>query len=300
VSPALRADGYLLESSRETPRVGQTPAIGVSHFGVVLQPRLEAELGLSPRVTLLAALGKYSQTPAVLDTSAVFGTPSLAVETASHASLGEAVELTQTLRLTTLAFLRSMHNLTTRDPSPTPALAQALRDDGEGRSYGVQLVLWQRPWHGWFGWLSHTLSRSERKAAGDDAFRLFAHDQPRALTLVLGKTLDAWSFGTRFRYASGAPRTEVRGALYDVKGNRFAPIFAEPGAIRLPDFWQLDVRVDRNFSLGDEASVSAYLEALNVTNHGNVEEYAYNTDYSERGGIVGLPFFLVVGARLEL
>ena len=301
LTAGLRLDGYLLDASRQTPRVGQTPAIGYTQLAVEVEPRVSARLRLSPRVTMLAAAGLYAQPPAAADLSAVFGSPTLGPEAATHLTLGESTLLTSTLSAEVTGFYKWMRHLAVRDPSPTPKLAHALIEDGVGRSFGVQLVLRQAPWHGFFGWLAYTISRSERRATSDESWRLFDDDQPHLFTLVASKMAGPWTFGLRFRYASGLPRTPVTGSFYDTKDDRYQPIFGTPNSIRLPDFWQLDLRVDRAFALGETgARLLLYLEGLNVTNHTNSEEYVYNVDYRRRGVVTGLPIIGVLGARVEL
>jgi hypothetical protein len=39
LTAGLRFDGYVMETSRQTPRVGQTPSIGLSHLDGELEPR---------------------------------------------------------------------------------------------------------------------------------------------------------------------------------------------------------------------------------------------------------------------
>lgn len=300
VSPALRGDAYLLQASRQTPRVGQTPSVGLSQLQGFVEPRISARWEVSPRLALLAAAGMYSQPPDPADLSAVFGNPTLGPELAQHATVGEALRITPTLSLETMAFTKEMSSLAVRDPSPTPRLAQALLQEGVGRAYGVQLLLRQQPWHGLFGWIAYTISRSERQDAPGARWRLFDDDQPHVLTVVASQELGAWTVGARFRYATGLPRTPVTGAFYDAKDDLYQPIFGVQNSTRLPDFWQLDLRVDRSFLLGDTARLLLYLEGLNVTNRSNGEEYVYNVDYTRRGTVTGLPVVAVLGARVEL
>jgi hypothetical protein len=300
LTPGLRLDGYLLEASRKTPRVGQTPSMGQSALDAQMEPRLSARLRLSPRVALLASAGLYSQAPAAQDLSAVFGTPTLGPESAAHASLGESVNVTQTLSTAVTGFYRSLSHLAVRDPSPTPKLANALIETGVGHSYGVQFVIRQQTWHGFFGWVTYSISRSERRDALTSSMRLFDYDEPHVLTAVASQELGNWKLGLRFRTASGAPRTPVIGAFYDERDDAYQPIFGAHNSIRLPAFWQLDVRLDRSFALSESTRLTAYLEVLNVTSHKNGEEYTYSTDYTRRGVITGLPTIAVVGARLEL
>ena len=80
----------------------------------------------------------------------------------------------------------------------------------------------------------------------------------------------------------------------------YQPTFGPQNTIRLPDFWQIDVRLDRTFNLGESSRVVLYVEGLNVTNHLNAEELTYSVDYTRRGVITGLPALAVVGARVDL
>ena len=164
----------------------------------------------------------------------------------------------------------------------------------------MQALLRLQPWNGFFGWIAYTLSRSERQDAPGGSTRLFDYDQPHVLTAVVSKELQAWTFGVRFRYATGLPRTPVAGAFYDAKDDLYDPVFGPQNSTRLPAFWQMDLRVDRSFRLGEIARLLVYLEGLNVTNRSNGEEYIYNVDYTRRGTVAGLPAIAVVGARVDL
>lgn len=299
-TPGLRLAGYLLETSRNTPRIGQTPSIGQASLRAELEPRLSVRWRLSRRVGLFAAVGTYSQPPAAQDLSAVFGTPGLGPETALHASLGESVELAARLSLSVTGFYRSLSDLAVRDPSPTPRLAGALLGSGVGESYGIQLLLQQRPWHGFTGSLAYTASRSERRDTPESNLRLFDADQSHVLSAQGSQSLAAWTLGARLRYASGAPRTPVIGAFFDEKSDTHQPILGAVNSQRLPSFWQLDLRLDRKFDLAKQALLLAYLELLNVTNHANAEESVYSQDYARRGLVTGMPFLAVAGLRLEL
>lgn len=300
VLPGLRVDGFLLQTSRQTPRVGETPSIGFEQLKGEVEPRIATRLRLTPRLSALGAAGVYSQGPDPADLSAVFGNPKLGPATADHASIGQSLQITSTLSMETIAFYKWMSGLAVRNPSPTPALAQALLQEGVGRAYGIQALLRQQPWHGFFGWIAYTISRSERRDAPGTNWRLFDYDQPHVLTVVGSKELHAWTIGMRFRFARGLPRTPVNGAFYDVKDDLYEPAFGPQNSMRLPDFWQLDLRVDRSFLLGDTARLLVYIEALNVTNRANGEQYTYNVDYTRRGTITGLPAIAVIGARVDL
>jgi TonB family protein len=300
ISPGVRVDAFFLQTSRQTPRAGDTPSIGFEQLSGELEPRIAARLRINARLSLLAAAGVYAQPPDPADLSAVFGNPKLGPSTADHVTLGDALAITSTLSLETTAFAKWMQGLAVRDPSPTPKLTEALLQEGIGHAYGVQLLLRQQPWHGFFGWVAYTMSRSERRDTPSSSWRLFDYDQPQVLTAVATKEIGAWTIGARFRVATGLPRTPVTGAFYDAKDDVYQPVFGAQNSIRLPTFEQLDLRVDRSFLLGSRARMLLYVEGLNVLNRGNGEEYTYNVDYSRRGTVTGLPVIAVVGARFEL
>jgi hypothetical protein len=300
VSPGLRADGFLVGASRTTPQASGTPPVGLSHLDVAIEPRIAVRLQAGPRISFSAAAGIYSQPPDPADLSAVFGNPALGLSHADHVTAGERLQLTEGLSLETVAFAKWMTGLAVRSPASTPALAQALVGDGIGRSYGVQFLLRQRPWHGLSGWIAYTVSRSERRDGPQAAWRLFDEDQPHVFTAVARQAIGPWAIGVRFRAATGLPRTPVEGAVFDALDDQYAPLFGPQNSTRLPAFWQVDARVDREVSLGNWARVCLYLEGLNLTNHANAEEFTYSTAYTQRGVITGLPVLAVIGARAEL
>jgi len=299
VSPGVRFEAFLLEGSRTTPRIGATPAIGFSRFESSFDPRVAASWRVDRRLTIDAAAGVYHQAPAPEDLSAVFGTPALAPSRARHVTIGESLRVTPKLSFDVVAFHKSLSDLPVRTRLADPKLARAIVQDGEGRSYGVQMILRQQLAGGFFGWITYTLSRSERRYVGEERWRLFDYDQPHVLAVVASKRVGPWTFGARFRYATGAPRTPVTGALYDARGDQYQPIFGAQNTERLPDFYQLDLRVDRRFALGEKATLDVYLDLQNVTFHRNREEIVYSSDFTSRGYVTGLPALALAGARLE-
>jgi hypothetical protein len=300
VTPGLRFDTYLLETSRQTPRAGQTPSIGLAHLDGVVEPSVSADVRVTPAWTITGGAALTSEPPAASDLSAVFGAPWLGPSSATVVSAGQTLRAGGRLRVEMLGFTKWLETLAVRDPSATPRLAQSLLEDGIGRAYGVQWRVRLAPWHGLSGWLAYTISRSERRDAPNASLRLFDYDEPHVITLVASQTWGPYAFGVRLRYATGLPRTPVVGALYAANEDVYQPLFGPQNSIRLPDFWQLDVRVDRTFPIGRAARLRVYAEALNATDQRNGEEYAYSFDYSRRGLVYGLPLVGVVGVRADL
>ena len=170
-------------------------------------------------------------------------------------------------------------------------------NEGAGRVYGGELLVRLELWRNLFGWVSYTLSRSERLDHADQDWHLFQYDQTRILTMIASYKLPAgFQIGLRFRYVTGNPTTSLLGAFYDSNNDRFTPI---PGPLfgdRLGAFTQLDARIDKTFTF-NRWRLSLYLDVQNVTNTANPEASTYNYSYTQQNTISGLPILPVFGIR---
>jgi hypothetical protein len=229
----------------------------------------------------------------------LFGNPALGPERATHLALGERARLTRTTSVELVTFSKWLQAVPARSADPSPRVSESIVGAGTGRAYGVQLFLRQRPIRGFSGFLSATLSRSERQDPGQ-AVRLSDYDAPLVAALGAEKTLGAFRFGLRARYASGLPRTPVVGAYYDLAAARYAPELGPTNTIRLGSFFQLDLRCDYRIPISEDGEVDAYIDALNVTAHQNPEEYVYSSDFRTRGIVSGLPSLAIVGVSVKL
>jgi len=298
VTPGLRVDAFLVETSRKTPRIGKTPGIGASRLLPSVDPRFSLSYSPLDRLALSASLGLYHQAPSPEDLGAVFGTPDLGLSRATHASLGTSFRLPAGLDVEVTGFYVYQDALVVRSATPTPALARALAQDGEGRVFGAQVFLRRQLKNGFYGWIAYTASRSERRAGGA-TYRLFDQDQSHVLNATAGYEWHGLGLGARLRYATGSPRTPVVGSFFESKTGQFQPIFGAQNGIRLPNFFSLDLRLQKSFDL-QRAKLIAYLDVTNATNQDNPEEIVYNYDFSRRGYISGLPTLAILGGRIEL
>jgi hypothetical protein len=149
-----------------------------------------------------------------------------------------------------------------------------------------------------YGWLSYTLSRSERRDGPLQPWRTFQYDQTHILTLVAGYHLP-WEIdlGLRLRYATGNPWIQQGPGLYDADHDVTIPsVVGQPYSTRLPDFFALDLRVDKRFAF-KKWIFAIYLDVQNVTNYKNVEGYQYSYDYTHKAPVAGLPILPSLGLR---
>lgn len=313
VTPGLRFEPTWIDGDHTLPRsqlppigysrltLGRTPLPGVAAY--LPSPRLAIAFRPTPRLTLSAAGGIYGQPPSPEDMSPVFGNPSLDMLLAEHVSGGVSYKIRPTLTFEAIGFYKRLHDLVSRSEASSPPLAQALTQDGKGRAYGGQVLLRQELLRGFFGWVTYTLSRSERRDHPARDYRLLDYDQTHVLAVLASYDFGrGWQFGSRFRYATGAPRTPVQvdpAAFLNNGTGLSEPNFGTQNSIRIPAFYQLDARLEKAFVLRG-AKLSAFLDVQNVTNRKNPEEIFYDQTYTTKGYITGLPTLAIVGARVEL
>src|SRR5262249_48127081 len=163
LQPGLRIEPMVVDGSRLYPLVGSAPEQGFRRIDWAFDPRFAATYKLSKRLALRTGAGLYHQQPDPEDLSSVFGNPTLSPSSAVHAVIGGAYKVTPTLTLELTGFGKYLWDLPARSQLPTPALAQALDQDGIGRSYGGQVLLRQELVKGFFGWITYSLIRSERR-----------------------------------------------------------------------------------------------------------------------------------------
>jgi hypothetical protein len=270
----------------------------------VTDPRGVVRFKLTERAKLKLATGLFAQPPLPFQILRDSGNPALAPNRAWQSSAGAELMLPLSIEIDTTLFYSHMWQLTRATGRVSidedgDVIRPFFDDDGKGRAYGFELLVRRRVEQGLFGWLSYTLSRSERFLEGGRTV-IFAFDQTHVLNLAASVALGRWTFGARFLLATGRPVGElldVEGddAVYDADQDEFDP---DSGGrrIRLPTYHQLDVRIDRAWTLGPvEASV--YLDVINVYNAANSEGYQYEYDFRRRGRLPGLPFLPTIGVK---
>jgi len=258
------------------------------------EPRLAARYQVSARVALKAAAGAYSQPPPPEMMAPPFGNPGLAPERGQQYVAGADVEVTPTLHVEAEAFWKSMRDLVVpgTDPAGPPVV-----NEGEGRAAGAEVLVRQELARGFFGWLSYTFSRSERRDQPGEAWHRYLFDQTHILTLVASRVLPrGFELGARYRFVTGDPYTPVVGAYFESNADKWRPITGAPWSARLSSFSQLDLRLDKRWTF-DRWRLSAYLDVQNVLRAENPEAVQYSYDYSVKYDVAGLPLLPIVGVR---
>ncbi|MCO4746765.1 MAG: TonB-dependent receptor [Proteobacteria bacterium] len=294
VTPGLRIDPFFS---------------GAGYNAVAVDPRLAATAEITPSTLIKASAGRYSQFPELRQilTAADEGTR-LSPESSLQFSVGAEQDLGPALSLETVAYANRLTNLVvgredrfeffTGPPPIGPFDTDPYANDGVGTIVGVEAQLKLETERA-VGWISATTSRSVRTKRPGQESKLFAFDQPIVLNALGSYQLPKkWRLGARVRYGSGNPYTPVVNRFQLLDEGRFVPVYGATDSARLPAFYQVDARVDKDWVF-DRWTLTAYLDFQNITGAQNVEVMSWNSDYSEEAPISGLPPLPAFGLRGE-
>lgn len=305
--PALFAEAIW----KPLPKLKLVPGIRVDYEGYMndawVDPRFAAFFSLTDNTTLKGAIGRFHQPPDYRQglLNEKFGNPDLLPEGANHYSVGVEQRFSDAITLDVQLYYKALFDQARPYVRPSSTsnvdnLDLAYTSEGWGRSYGAEILLRHQLTKNFFGWISYSLSRTERDYPQNGGkLGLNPFDQPHNLIALASYKLP-YDFiaGARIRYASGPLNTPYVGAIYDANGNYYFPLQGEPFSRRLPDFFQLDVRIDKRF-VYERWMLSVYADIQNVTNRQNVESVSYNFDYTQQQYFYGLPIIPDIGVRGE-
>jgi len=258
------------------PRVELSPGVRAAHYAeqgvtqLAIEPRLSALWKLSPRLSLKAVAGRFTQTaslPIGVPGFDAFDLRDLGLQSSTQGSLGGSwafgqvgqyvgqLDLTGFYQQVQVSDLRSTLNSDFRQVS--------FLEMRPGRAYGLEVLLRRPDTRRLHGWLAYTLSRSERRV--DGVWGASDWDQRHIFNLLASYDLGrGYSIGGRAHLNTGRP--------YPV------PEAANTSQIeyrRLPTFYQLDLRASKRM-IFDRFTLTAYLELGNVTLTQQVVGYSSN------------------------
>ena len=146
--------------------------------------------------------------------------------------------------------------------------------NAEGRAYGMEVLLQQRLYQGYYGLLAYTLVRSEYINPGDDlmlqSWVPSSWDNRHIVSFTGGKKWDSgWEFGARVLFSGGLPYTPyaVDQSLLISNWETFnAPLvdYDQLNTQRNGAFHQVDLRLDRKWFF-DTWSLDVFMDVQNLT-----------------------------------
>ena len=242
------------------------------------------------RTTLKAAAGLFYQPPTIVETAPNYGQLGLVSSRDAQYDIGAEQEITQQLEASLDLYYKAMSDL----------VIAGSGNSGVGRAYGVEFFFRYKPDDHFFGWVSYTLSRSERQNLPGQPFYLFQYDQTHILTLLGSYKLGrGWQAGLRFRLVSGDPYTPMTYGAYNATvGAQLGVAQFPPNGSRFPFFNALDARIDKEWVWGDWR-LGLYLDVENAYNAGNPFAISYNYNFTQSAYVNGLPILPILGIRGE-
>ncbi|PIE18673.1 MAG: hypothetical protein CSA66_04250 [Proteobacteria bacterium] len=304
--PQWNVAPYLSGELEVSPGLRLLPGLrlNLSEYGGGVTPTLDPKLAVRwaahDQWTLKAMAGLAHQPPGVFQTAEPFGDPSLPPSEATQASLGFEWKPAEDWLISVEGFVQLLDDL----PQPSDAVVsdsgsiQRLYWDANlrGRSFGAELMI-RRDFGGLFyGWLTYTLSRSERWRGEERGWGAFELDQTHILNLAWTARLGhEWSVGARFQLTSGNPYYPIVDARYDADRDQYIAQYARARS-RLPVYHRLDVRLDKRWRFEDWM-FELYLDIQNLYNAQNPESPRYSFDYKVKTDGVSLPLLPTIGLR---
>ncbi len=322
--------GYLIYEYQPTKEWLITPSVRYDYYNEIqdaeVSIRLTSRYQYTKSTTIKAAIGTYNQSPKPLgqSISPTFGNPDLSPTLAQHYILGHEWQISNLIFLD----VQTYFNYQTQIPVNTDSLRSNgqrfnFLPDMEGRAYGFEILLKHDRGQSFFGWISYSLSRSERKAPratnqgfltnqkqglGNQNFDpkkwvLFQSDQPHNFQIIGNWRLPRnWEVGFRFRYFSGNPTTPLINSteqLFD--SDAFAYLENQDDAFsnRIDPFVQLDLRADKKF-IFNNLIWSIYLDIQNASFfwYESPETVDYNYDFTEQINTT-IPIIPTLGISLK-
>ena len=262
-------------------------------------PRFLTTVELMERMRVKAGVGMYNQPPEFQESASDIGNPDLEMIHGAHFGLGFEVDVAEGARIGVDGFYKRLWN---RVVSRQDGLAPYFENDGIGRIYGAEISARINPTRSrrYFGYLSYTVSRSERRDHPGQRWRLFDFDQTHIFNAAfVYKFRRNWELGGVLRLVSGNPSTPVVSSVYDAVNDVYVPINGELNSRRNPLFHRLDIRVEKQW-IFERWKLAFFLDIQNAYNQQNQEGIIYNYDYSQSTPVTGLPIIPAIGLRGEL
>lgn len=242
---ASRGGAWLQDTWQVASPVSLQGGVRVDHAGLTgrttVSPRLSVTVAPDERTRLIAAAGRYAQSPGyekqaqsdyVLDLTSVDPT-SLLSERAWQTSLGLERQLGAGVTLKVEGYHKRFTDVLVGRLEPEadrrarlarydfpaslqaelpvdPLITTVPTNAGRGRSYGFDVFLSRPGGRRLSGWTSYTWGRASREAYGRDF--AFEYDRRHAFTMVASFALTPrWEVAATTRVASGFPRTAPLG-----------------------------------------------------------------------------------------
>ncbi len=287
---ATQSGGYFQSTRNLTRRLSLTWGGRLDHYEYISQTRFSPRAGLSYRITdrisAHASYGQYYQQPFFFFLSSFDVNRGLIPARSEHIVVGGTWIVSPTLRVTLEGYEKEYKDYAVSQEYRTYTLANAgdtfainnylfpLVSGGRGKARGVELYVEKRFTDKWYGQFNVAYARS-RHAALDGVFRRGSFDSPVIANAVGGYRFNRkWEASARVVFVDGRPYTPHNQALSFAQ-NRLVLDTTQTNALRAPDYFRVDFRVDRTFTIRDKPLL-IFFGLQNATNRKNFQSIDWN------------------------
>jgi outer membrane receptor protein involved in Fe transport len=296
------ADGFLEDIWTMAPGVVLTSGVHFARNEYLdefhAEPRIAAQWQLNSALELHASWGKYHQLPEIDEIVPVFGNPKIDSPEAVHYVLGGIYRPAALWSITADLYYKDLKRVVVDVPEPTLYLNAA-----NGKAYGAEILVNRDSGNRWYGWLSLSASKTERRNGLTGESIPFDYDVPIVANLVLNYRInERWEAGLRWNLRSGMPYTPIVGNKPnpDYPGY-YLPVYGEVNSERATPYHRLDLRIERKFDRG-RVKGSYYLDIINAYARKNGGAVTYEAiEGSSDYRLVeedSLPFFPSFGVKI--
>jgi hypothetical protein len=287
---AYQSSGYFQSTRNLAPRLNLTWGGRVDNYQYLGKTRFSPRIGLSYRLTdklsWHANYGNYFQQPFFLFLAAFPQNRNLVPWRADHYVTGFSYIANSTTRFTVEAYRKQYKDYPVSTDIPALSLASIgdtfdvssilfpLTSAGRGRVQGIELFFEKKFSQRWFGQANLAFSKT-RQGALDGILRPGSFDYPRIFNFVGGYRLNSkWELSARSAFLSGRPYTPFNTALSTAQRRAIFDL-DRINAARLPNYYRLDLRVDRTFTVRGKPLL-IFIGAQNIINRKNLAGYSWN------------------------
>ncbi len=271
-------------------------------------PRLAARWQVTPTTAIKGGSGIYQQPPQGPEFGLNEDNFTLSLERSWASEVGIEQKFGEAGSIDWTGFNKRLDRLIVSNPDFADAATDPFYvNEGVGRIYGMEVLARRALVDRWFGWVSYTLSKSERNdyptrsADNGNVWYDYDFDQTHILTVLGGYRLPfEFEISGRFQYVTGNPFTPYAGGIFDLDAREYI-LFpdASRNTSRLPPYQALDLRVDKLFTF-KKWQLEVFADLLNVYRGENPEQLQYNYDGTEYEYVSGLPFVPSLGFQADI
>ncbi|MEN8192329.1 MAG: TonB-dependent receptor [Bacteroidota bacterium] len=262
---------------------------------IVISPRLGLQFIINEKLQINTSYGLFAQYPPFYKIFLDTRNANLKTNKSTHYITGFKYLISEDLQLKIEGFYKDMNDLAVAQTDTSKLYTST----GTGSAKGIEFTITKKLSSNLYLLLNYTYCKSVRKDAEYKQEYTFDYDSPNMANLMATYKLgDWWDFSLSCRYSTGLPYTPYDiSTRHQINGNWYCEK-GEKNSQRLPDYFRVDVRVDRRFVFSNY-NITAFVEIWNLTNNENVISYDHSDDFLTKEPVTLFSLMPMIGVSVE-